>query len=97
VPNKKFCGWSNDEMRRYNQLMSEVRDNQNKQYTKEVEDSTLKTLAERHKSMLGVRHKNSRKRRHHVSPKDTDDEEQEDEDNSIIPEDELVLLAMEPV
>jgi predicted aminopeptidase len=96
-PNKKFCGWINDGMRRYNQLLAEVRDNRNKQYCKEVEDSTFKTLAERYKKMLGVRRKNSRKRRHHVSPEGTDDEEQEDDDDSIVPEDELVLLAMEPV
>jgi hypothetical protein len=75
VPNKKLCGWSNDGIRQYNQLISEIRNNQNKQYMKEVEDLTLRTLAERHTSMLGVRRKNSRKRCHHVLPEDTDDEE----------------------
>ena len=96
-PNKKFCGWSNDGMRRYNQLIAEVRDNQNKQYCKEVEDSTFKTLAERYKKMLVVRRKNNWKRHHCVSPEDMDDKEQEDDDDLIVPEDELMLLAMEPV
>jgi hypothetical protein len=47
--------------------------------------------------MLGVHRKNSRKRCRCVSPEDMDDEEQEDDDDAIVPEDELMLLAMEPV
>ena len=86
-------------MRRFNQLIAHVRENRNKQYSKEVEATTYKTLAERHKKMLGVRRKNSCKRRHHVLP-DMDEEDDEEEDVcSVIPEDELMLLAemIEPV
>jgi hypothetical protein len=92
APNKKFCGWSNDGMRRFNQLLTQVRENRNKQYSKEVEDSTYKMLAERYNVMLGVRRKNSRKRRRQVLP-DSGAEEEEDDDNSVFPEDELVLLS----
>ena len=84
-------------MRRFNQLIAHVRENRNKQYSKDVEASTYKTLAERHKKLLGMRCKNSRKHRHHVLP-DTDEEEEENV-CSVIPEDELMLLAemIEPV
>jgi hypothetical protein len=51
---------------------------------------TFNTLAERHKTVMGVRCKNSRKHCHHVS--DPFDEEDVD-DSSIIPEDELSLLV----
>lgn len=93
-PNKKFCGWTNEGMRRFNQLLDEVRANRLKQYSKEVEDATFKTLAERYKTTMGMGRKNSRKRRRHV----TDDSDQEDNQgvsNSIIPEDELFRLAQE--
>ena len=56
--NKKFSGWSNDGIRRFNELIKEVRENHNKQYSKEVEVATYKTLAERHKKMLRVKCKN---------------------------------------
>ena len=79
-------------MQRFNQLLTEVRENRNKQYSKEVEKSTYKMLAERHKVMLGVRCKNSHKQHHHVLP-DSGAEEEDDDDNSIFPEDELVLLS----
>ena len=91
-PNKKFCGWSNDGMRRYNQLIAEVRDNQNKQYSKEVENVIFKTLAERYKSVMGVRRKNSRKRRRRVLDHLGEEDEDDLDDSSIIPEDELSLL-----
>jgi hypothetical protein len=80
-------------MQPFNQLLAEVRNNQNKQYSKEVEDATFKTLAERYKTIMGVRHKNSCKHHHHVLPEDLDDEEEDEEDSSIIPEDELSLLV----
>jgi hypothetical protein len=79
-------------MRRFNQLLAQVRENRNKQYSKEVEDSTSKILAERYKVQLGVRRKNSRKRRRHVLP-DSGAEDEEDDDNSVFPEDELILLS----
>jgi hypothetical protein len=92
APNKKFCGWSKDGIRRFNQLHVQVRDNRNKQYCKEVEEATYKMLAERHKKMLGVKHKNCRKRRRLVLL-DNSDGEDEDDDDSVVPEDELVLLG----
>jgi hypothetical protein len=93
APNKKFCGWSNEGMRRFNNLLAEVRTNRGKQYSKEVENATFRTLAERHKTVMGVRRKNSRKRRRRVSdPFDEEDEENVD-DSSVIPEDELSLLV----
>jgi hypothetical protein len=61
APNKKFCGWSNKGMRRFNNLLAEVRINQAKQYSKEVENVIFKTLAERYKTVIGVRRKNSQK------------------------------------
>jgi len=93
APNKKFCGWSNDGMRRFNQLLAQVRENRNKQYSKEVEDSTSKMLAERYKVLLGVRRKNSRKRRRRHVLQDSGAEDEEDDDNSVFPEDELILLS----
>jgi hypothetical protein len=79
-------------MRRFNQLLAQVRENRNKQYSKNVEDATYKMLAERYKMMLGVRRKNSHKHHHHVLP-DSDAEEEEDDDDSVVPEDELILLC----
>ena len=55
-PNKKFCGWSKAGMRCFNKLLEEVRTNRNKLYSKEVEETTFKTLvAERYKAILVVR------------------------------------------
>ena len=51
APNKKFCGWSNEGMRRFNNLLAEVRINRAKQYSKEVENVIFKTLAERYKTV----------------------------------------------
>jgi hypothetical protein len=80
-------------MRRFNNLITEVRTNRGKQYSKEVENATFRTLAERHKTVMGVRRKNSRKHRRRVSdPFDEEDEENVD-DSSVIPEDELSLLV----
>ena len=93
VPNKKYCGWSNEGMRRFNILLAEVRNNRNKQYSKEVEDATTRTLAERYQTLMAVRGRNSRKRwRHHV-PDSDDEANQEEDDDSIYAEDELILLA----
>mgnify|MGYP003396388388 CR=1 FL=1 len=92
-PNKKFCGWTNEGMRRFNKLIEEVRTNQNKLYSKEVEETTFKTLAERYKAMLVGSRKNSRKRRRHGSELGHGGEDEDDDDNPIIPEDELILLA----
>ena len=91
-PNKKFCGWSKAGMRCFNKLLEEVRTNRNKLYSKDVEESTFKTLAERYKALLAGSRKNSRKRRHVCEDSDRDDDE-DDDDNTIIPEDELILLA----
>jgi hypothetical protein len=93
VPNKKYCGWSNEGMRHFNILLAKVRNNQNKQYSKEVEDATTRTLAERYQTLMAVRGRNSRKRwRHHV-PDSDDEANQEEDDDSIYAEDELILLA----
>ena len=93
-PNKKFCGWSKAGMRRFNKLLEEVRTNRNKLYSKDVEEATFKTLAERYKALLaGSRKKNSRKRRRHVGEHSDGDDDEDDDDNTIIPEDELILLA----
>ena len=93
VPNKKYCGWSNEGMRRFNILLAEVRNNQNKQYSKEVEDATTRTLAERYQTLMAVRGRNSRKRRRHHVPDSDDEANQEEDDDSIYAEDELILLA----
>jgi hypothetical protein len=71
----------------------QVKENRNKQYSKEVEDATYKMLAERHEMMVGVKRKRSRKHRRHVLSED--EEEDHEEEDSIFPEDELVLLARE--
>jgi hypothetical protein len=92
-PNKKFCGWTNEGMRRFNELIEEVRTNRNKPYSKDVEEATFKTLAERYKALLAGSRKNSRKRRRHDSELGHGGEDEDDDDNPIIPEDELILLA----
>jgi hypothetical protein len=57
-------------------------------------DATFKTLAERYKALLaGSRKKNSRKRHRHVCEHSDRDDDKDDDDNTIIPEDELILLA----
>ena len=92
-PNKKFCGWTNEGMRRFNKLLEEVRTNRNKLYSKEVEETTFKTLAERYKAMLVGSRKNSRKHHRHVCEHSDRDDDEDDDDYTIIPEDELILLA----
>jgi hypothetical protein len=92
-PNRKFCGWTNEGMRRFNTLLDEVRGNRNKQYSDEVEDVTLKALAERHKAFMTASRKNSRKRRRHSTEINDLSDEEDDDDNSVIPEDDLCLLA----
>jgi hypothetical protein len=94
-PNKKFCGWTNEGMRRFNKLLEQVRDNRNKQYSDAVEVTVFKTLAERYKALLGPRRKNSRKRRRHVTEHSDQEDDEDDDDSSVIPEDELALLATE--
>jgi len=91
--NRKFCGWSDEGIKRFNKLIEEVRVNRGQQYKVMVEKEVCQTLAERYRKMLGVKRKNSRKRRHHmVTGANVDDEEDEDKDGSnILPEDELVL------
>jgi hypothetical protein len=95
VPNKKYCGWSNEGMRRFNILLAEVRNNRNKQYSKEVEDAdaTTRTLAERYQTLMAVRGRNSRKRWQHHVPDSDDEANQEEDDDSIYAEDKLILLA----
>jgi hypothetical protein len=81
-------------MRRFNNLLAEVRINRAKQYSKEVENVIFKTLAERYKTVMGIRRKNSRKRRHRVLDHlGEEDEDDLDDSSSIIPEDELSLLS----
>jgi hypothetical protein len=93
-PNRKFCGWTKEGMRRFNKLLEEVRGNRNKQYSDEVEDVTLKVLAERHSALMRGSRKNSRKRRRHLTEfSNLSEDEEEDDDTSVVPEDDLVLLA----
>ena len=93
APNRKFCGWSNEGITRFNELNDAVTKNREKQYKETVEKEIYQTLAERYKKMLGVKRKNSRKRRHHMVPReDGDGEENEEEDGRMVtPKDELVL------
>ena len=94
APNKKFCGWSNEGMRRFNNLLAEVRINQAKQYSKEVENVIFKTLAERYKTVMGVWRKNSQKRCHCLLDELGEEEEDDlDDSSSVILEDELSLLS----
>ena len=79
-------------MRRFNNLLTEVRINQAKQYSKEVENVIFKTLAERYKTVMGVWRKNSRKRHHRVLDYLGEEDEDDLDDSSVIPEDELSLL-----
>jgi hypothetical protein len=72
VPNKKYCGWSNKGMRHFNQLIAKVRNNQNKQYSKEVEDATTRTLAERYQTLMAVRGRNSHHKHHQHVPDHSD-------------------------
>ena len=93
VPNKKYCGWSNKGMRHFNILQAEVRNNQNKQYSKEVVDATTWTLAERYQTLMAVRGRNSCKHWWHHIPDSNDEANQEEDDDLIYAEDELILLA----
>jgi len=93
-PNRKFCGWTKEGMRRFNKLLEEVRGNRNKQYSDEVEDVTLKVLAERHSALMRGSCKNSRKhRRHFTEFSNLSEDEEDDDDTSVVPEDDLILLA----
>jgi hypothetical protein len=93
-PNRKFCGWTNDGMRRFNKLLEDVRGNQNKHYFNEVKDMTLKALAERHRALMRRSGKNSHKHCRHLMEFSTDQSDEEDDnDASVVPEDNLGLLA----
>ena len=81
-------------MRRFNKLLEDVRGNRNKHYSNEVKDMTLKALAERHRALMRRSGKNSRKRCHHLTEFHADQSDEEDDDDaSVIPEDDLGLLA----
>jgi hypothetical protein len=82
-----------DEAFQPTQLIAKVRNNQNKQYSKEVDDATTRTLAERYQTLMAVRGRNSHKHHWHVPDHSEDEANDEENDDSIIPEDELILLA----
>jgi hypothetical protein len=88
--NRKFCGWSNEGMHQFNELIQLVKDNRNNRNAKQVEEETFKTLAKRYKSMLGVNCKNSQAKHHHVAMQGEDDDS---DDSSIEPQDELHLMV----
>jgi hypothetical protein len=91
-PNKKFCGWTNEGMRRFNKLSTEeVRNNRNKQHSSKVEEGTFKALAERHKALLRGSRKNSRRHHHATAHSGLSDDDEDDDD--AIPQDDLALLA----
>jgi hypothetical protein len=93
-PNRKFCGWTKKRMRQSNELLKDIRGNQNKQYSDEVEDMTLKALAERHRAFMRGSRKNSCKRHCHSMEFSADLSDKEDDDDaSVIPKDDLGLLA----
>jgi hypothetical protein len=54
---------------------------------------TLKALAERHKALMRGSRKNSNKRRRHSMEIYDQSDEGDDDDTSVIPEDDLCLLA----
>jgi hypothetical protein len=81
-------------MRQFNELLKDVRGHQNKQYSNEVEDMTLKALAERHRALMRRSGKNSCKRHRHLMKFRADQSDEEDDDDaSVVPEDDLGLLA----
>ena len=65
--NRKFCSWKNDGMHWFNELNLLVQENRVKQYTKQVEEETFKTLTKRYESMLSVNHKNSQEKYHYAA------------------------------
>ena len=87
--NKKFCGWRNEGMCRFNELNKFLTENRKKQYCKPVEEEIVKTFAETYKSLLGVNRKNSRAKRRHETMQEEDNY---DDDSSVLPQDELHLL-----
>jgi hypothetical protein len=64
--NRKFCGWSDEGIKRFNKLIKEVRVNWVQQYKVMVEKEVCQTLAKCYRKMLGVKHKNSHKCCHHM-------------------------------
>ena len=73
----------------FNELNQLVQKNRTKQYAKQVEEETFKTLAKRYQSMLGVNCKNSQAKPCHRAMQEDDDSD----DSSIKPQDELHLMA----
>jgi hypothetical protein len=94
-PNRKFCGWTKEGLRRFNKLIEEVRSNRNKNYSDEVEDMIVKKIAERNKALMRGSGKKGRKRRRHDAEHSEMLNEEEGDDSSVIPKDNLVLLATE--
>jgi hypothetical protein len=81
-------------MRPFNQLLAQVRENRNKQYSKNIEDATYKTLAERYKTIMVATRKNGCEHcRHCMSDNLEEEDKEDDDDSSVFPEDELILLV----
>jgi hypothetical protein len=71
--------------------LKDIRGNQNKQYSNGVRHSRH---AERHRALMRRSSKNSCKRHHHLTEFSADQSDEEDDDDaSIIPKDDLGLLA----
>ena len=81
-------------MRRFNKLLEDMCTNQNKQYSKDVEEATFKTLAERYKTIMVVTGNYGWKHHQHYMTAHLEEEDkEEDDDSSAIPHDELILLV----
>ena len=95
APKRKSCGWSNERMRQFSKLLEDMHTNRNKQYSKDVEGTTFKTLAERYKTIMAVTGKNGWKHHHcHcMSAHLEEEDEKDDDDSSVIPQDALILLV----
>lgn len=95
--NHKFCGWSNEGIRRFNDLFMEVEENRQKQWAKGVEATTVKTLANRYNKMLPLGgSETGRKRRRHGTRVNADGEEVYSSDEEpVIAKDELAIYVVE--
>jgi hypothetical protein len=69
APNRKFCGWSNEGITRFNELNDAVMKHR-EAIQRNHGEGDYQTLAERYKKMLGVKRKNSRKRCRHMVPRE---------------------------